>query len=197
MRWWRPRVQAPVQTEEGAGQQRAARLTSQELTRIFLEIQPSLERVIRRRVGDAQAAQDLAQDLYLRFQRIAEQLPNEDEARRYLMRMATNAAIDHLRSENYRMQLLVGVLTLFDRHEKDIVDPTADPARSAEMQEQYQLIDAGLSALPSICGDILYLSRVEGLTHAEIGEKLGLSKSSIEKYMMRALRECRRRVEGA
>lgn len=190
MNLWPLRTPVQVQaTEEDAiGRQRAARMTNEELARIFVEIQPRLERVIRRRIGDPQMAQDLAQDLYLRFQRMAAQLPNEDEARRYLMRMATNAAIDHLRSEKCRMQLLVGVLNLFDGH-------APDPAERTETHEQYRLLDQALAGLPPICGDILYLSRIEGLTHAEIGEKLGLSKSSIEKYVMRALKACRQRLE--
>lgn len=189
MKWLRARLQAPVMTEDDAGQQRAAALTSDELTRIFLQLRPSLERVIERKTGDSQAAQDLAQDMFLRLQRIANTLPNEDEARRYLMRMATHAAIDHLRVEGNRVQLLAGALSLFENH-------VANPESYAEAHDRVAELDAALAELPARCRDVLYLSRMEGLTHIEIAERLGVSRSLVEKYAVRALMHCRRKLES-
>lgn len=188
MSWMRSRLQAPVMAEDEAGQHRAAALTSEELTRIFLQLQPSLERVIQRRIGDAQAAQDLAQDLYLRLTRIADTLPNEDDARRYLMRMATNAAVDHLRVEGNRVQLLAGALSLFESH-------VAGPECYAQARDRVTAIDEALADLPARCRDVLYLSRMEGLTHVEIAERLGVSRSLVEKYAVRALLHCRKKLE--
>lgn len=181
---------AGAMAEDDAGKRRAAALTSAELTQIFLQIRPSLERVIQRRIGDPQAAQDLAQELYFRLQRIADQLPDEDEARRYLMRMATNAAIDHLRVEGNRVQLLAGALCLFEGH-------VVDPETQAQAHEQLQAIEVALADLPPKCRDVLYLSRLEGLTHAEIAARLGVSRSLVEKYAVRALLHCRARLGGA
>lgn len=188
MKWLRNRLQSPVLLEDAAGQQRAATLTAEELTRIFLQLQPSLERVIQRKTGDAQVAQDLAQDLYLRLQRIADTLPNEEDARRYLMRMATNAAVDHLRVEGNRVQLLAGALSLFESH-------VAGPESYAQARDRVSEIDEALAELPARCRDVLYLSRMEGLTHIEIAERLGVSRSLVEKYAVRALMHVRRKLE--
>lgn len=188
MKWFPDRLQAPLVAEDEAGQQRAATLTSDELTRIFLQLQPSLERVIQRKTGNLQVAQDLAQDLYLRLSRIADTLPNEEEARRYLMRMATNAAVDHLRVEGNRVQLLAGALSLFENH-------VVGPEQHAQAQDRVTAIDEALADLPARCRDVLYLSRMEGLTHVEIAERLGVSRSLVEKYAVRALLHCRKKLE--
>jgi RNA polymerase sigma factor (sigma-70 family) len=187
MKWWNTRLQAPLATENDIGLQRAAVMTSEELARIFVDLRPNLERVITRRIGDAQAAQDLAQDLYIRFRRVAHQLPNDDEARRYLMRMATNAAIDHLRVEGNRVQLLAGALSLFEGH-------VAEPEHYAHAEDRCREIDGALEELPDKCRDVLYLSRIEGLTHVEIAERLGVTVSLVEKYAVLAVRHCRKRV---
>jgi DNA-directed RNA polymerase specialized sigma24 family protein len=110
MRWFKPRLLAPSCVEPDAGQGEAAASTQEELARIFVQIRPSLERVIERKTGNHQVAQDLAQEMFFRLQRVAHSLSKEEEARRYLMRMATNAAIDHLRVEGNRLQLLAGAI---------------------------------------------------------------------------------------
>jgi RNA polymerase sigma factor (sigma-70 family) len=178
---------AATSADETARERRPGALTGAELTRVFLQIRPSLQRVIQRRVGDAQTAQDLAQELYFRLERVADQLPDEDEARRYLMRMATNAAIDHLRVEGNRVRLLAGALCLFEGH-------AADPEMQAQTQERLQIIEVALAELPPKCREVLILSRLEGLTHGEIAKRLGVSHSLVEKYVLRTLLHCRARL---
>lgn len=56
------------------------------------------------------------------------------------------------------------------------------------------VVESALSELPGKAREMLYLSRVAGLTHGEIAERLGVSKSLIEKYIARALAHCRLRM---
>ncbi|MGQ0595008.1 MAG: sigma-70 family RNA polymerase sigma factor, partial [Gammaproteobacteria bacterium] len=58
--------------------------------------------------------------------------------------------------------------------------------------EQIRALQAALAELPSLCAEVLLLSRVEGLTHGEIATRLGVSRSLVEKYVIRALNHCRR-----
>lgn len=162
-------------------------LTNAELVDLFIDLRPRIERVLMGRVGCPQAAADLAQEMYFRVLRVADKLPNEDEARRYLLRMATNAATDHFRVTGRREQLLSGLSALFEGVE-------SDPEDSVIADEQMLVIDAALRELPSKCRDILFLSRVEGLTHPEIAARLRISESLIQKYIVRALRHCRARL---
>ncbi|MEL1263038.1 RNA polymerase sigma factor [Pseudoxanthomonas putridarboris] len=171
-----------------AGKKCAARLTTEELTRIFLEIRPNLERAIERRIHDRDTAQDLAQDIYLKLDRISDLLPQEEDARRYLMRMAIHAALYHHRTESRHVQLLAGALTLFEGH-------VADPEEHAHARDRMETIERALAELPAKCRDVLYLTRVEGLPREEVAVRLGVSLSLVNKYVVLALKHCAKKLE--
>ncbi|MGQ0621084.1 MAG: RNA polymerase sigma factor [Panacagrimonas sp.] len=164
-------------------------LSSADLIGVFLELRPKIERVVTRRVGNPAVAADLVQDMYLRLSRISERLASGDEARNYLLKMAVNASIDHLRIEGRRAELLAGAIDLFDQ-------PERTPEETALAEDQLRGVDAALSELPSRCREILFLSRVEGLTHTEIAQQLGVSRSLVEKYVVKALLHCRARLSA-
>jgi RNA polymerase sigma factor (sigma-70 family) len=156
---------------------------------LLIELQPRIRRLIGRRVGRAAAA-DLTQDLFLRLRRIATPLLTKEDASRYLMRIAMNAAIDHKRIEGGRTELLTGMQGLLS-------DAIPDPLEQVLIDEKMSEVDAALAELPAKCRDVLWLSRVEGLTHTEIAERLGVSRSLVEKYVVRAVLHCRVRLDAA
>lgn len=168
---------------------RVRELTQAELVNVFLAIRPKIERVIAARLGDAAMAADLAQDLYLRLARVKAQLASSEDAQHYLMRMAVNAAIDHQRVESRRLELLEGIVDLFDA-------PNRSPEDEALTDDQIRRLDHGLRGLPGKCREMLFLSRVQGLTHAEIAKKMGVSRALVEKYVALALLHCRAQLDG-
>ncbi len=162
--------------------------TQAQLLDVLIELQPRIRRLMTRRVGRATAA-DLTQDLFLRLCRIGTHLSTRDDARRYLMRIAMNAATDHRRIESRRTELLSGLHALFAGN-------TPDPQEQLLLDERMSEVEVALAELPSKCRDVLWLSRVEGLTHTEIAERLGVSRSLVEKYIVRALLHCRARLSA-
>jgi RNA polymerase sigma factor (sigma-70 family) len=162
-------------------------LTYREITCTFVAAQPTLERVVFNRVNCRETARNIAQDLFFRLDRLADRFASEEDARRFLVRMAINAAKDHRRVECRRLELLEQagpVLT---------AEVMSDPTTEGGLMED---VEAALAELPSKCRDVLFLSRVEGLTHAEIAMRLGVSRSLVEKYAVRALLHCRARMTG-
>lgn len=152
-----------------------------------MAMRPKIERIIASRVGDRATAADLTQDLYLRLDRVSDQLADDGEARRYLARMAVNASIDHLKVEARRVELLAGVVDLFD-------SPDRSPEDVALTDDRIDVVGRALDELPGKCREMLFLSRVQGLTHGEIAERMGVSKVLVEKYVARALLHCRARL---
>ncbi len=164
-------------------------LTQADILQLFLVLRTRLERVVANRLGCVATAADVVQDMYLRLPQVSDRLQNEDEARRYLLTMAVNASLNHLRLEGRRQQLLTGMTELFEVNEpspEDIV-LTADEIR---------VVDVVLRELPDKCREMLYLSRVEGLTHAEIAQRMGVSVSLVEKYLIKAMVHCKTRLRN-
>ena len=56
--------------------------------------------------------------------------------------------------------------------------------------------ERALQELPLNCRKVFVWQKIEGLTQAEIAERLGLSRNMVEKYMIRTLRHLRERVEA-
>lgn len=164
-------------------------LTYDDLQSVFTETRAELERMLRARVRDPQLATDLTQDVFLRLRRITAPPPNRHEARLYLFQMARNLAVDHQRVEGRRTEILSGVLTLFE-------DVQASPEDETLARDQMRVVEAALGELPKHCRDVLYMSRLLGMSHGEIAAELKVSKSLVEKYVVRALLHCRARLNA-
>jgi RNA polymerase sigma factor (sigma-70 family) len=165
-------------------------LTYDDLQSVFSDIRLDLERMLRGRVRDAQLAADLTQDIFLRLRRITAPLPDRHEARLYLFQMARNLATDHQRVEGRRTEILAGAATLFE-------GVHASPEDEALAKDQMRVVDAALDELPKHCRDVLYMSRLLGMSHGEIATELGVSKSLVEKYVVRAMLHCRAKLNAS
>ncbi|KAF1025247.1 MAG: putative RNA polymerase sigma factor FecI [Acinetobacter bereziniae] len=156
---------------------------------VFLETRALLFNIVLKQTKSTQTAQDITQELYLKVKKLSNTFPTNDDARNYLIRVAINAAKDHTRGEVRRQQLLQGSLELFENYQLN--NPVED---EFILKEEVKKLTSILDQLPERYREILYLSRIEGYTHAEIAKKLNISKSSVEKYIMKALIYCRNNI---
>lgn len=132
-----------------------------------------LQSQLAKRYG-RQEAEDLAQDTWLRLASItASFIPEHPRA--FLLRVANNLAINrhHRRGVGERVEATAAP---DDRLDAD-----------QEMRVLYSQIILGL---PEPLRDVFLLSRVDGLTNVQIGEKLGISPKTVEWRMTRALAQC-------
>ncbi|MEX5593816.1 RNA polymerase sigma factor [Pseudomonas orientalis] len=151
---------------------------------VFVEIRDSIFRIALHRTGTIHGAQDVTQDICLKVMSLANEFETYDDARNYLIRIAINASTDALRSERRRLKLLEGAATLFMGY-------SSSPENDCKNAQIITLLGQALNELPPKCRDILYLSRIEGMTHSEIAIKLNVSRSLVEKYTVRAILHCR------
>ena len=165
-----------------------AALTPEHLVDIYLDIRPKLERVIGKRLGSTSLAADLAQEIFLRIPAIKVALNSRADAERYFVRIAMNASLDYVKVEKRRSAILDASGSIFS-----YAPPT--PEAECLAKDDIRLVEAALRELPPKCRDVLLLSRIEGLSHDEIAHRLGVSRSLVEKYAVRALLHCRQRLK--
>ncbi|MDO9106216.1 MAG: RNA polymerase sigma factor [Methylovulum sp.] len=164
--------------------------TEDDIYLIFLNTRPQIQKFVNRRIRCQDTTADLLQDLYLRLSLLTPTPRSETEIRAWLFTVASNLSIDYLRSQKRHSELLVqyaGNQTEADHRE--------EPERVTQAQDQLWQIQAALAELPEACADMLYLSRIEGLSHAEIAAQLGISTSWVEKQLARALNHCRQSLD--
>ena len=140
-----------------------------------------------RRLRNRQQAQDLAHDTFVRVLESASE--SVELPRAYLHQMARNIAVDGFRREALR-----------DAKEQAAVPPSlsemGDPEQYMHAIQLAESVEKALQELPLNCRKVFVWQKIDGLTQAEIAERLGLSKNMVEKYMIRTLRHLRERVES-
>lgn len=158
---------------------------SNPLLAVFQEHYDDLLAFLARRLGTLERAADVAQDTYLRLARLVD-TAQIIEPRAFVFRVAGNLAIDRLRQEQRH-----GAVPFELHPEGDLCDPLASPERLFLGTEAVEQLDKALQALPSKARLALLLNRFEGLTHAQIAVRLGVSESTVGKYIVQAMRHCR------
>lgn len=167
---------------------------SNDLDALFRRYREELHLLAYRRLADRDAAADVVQDAFVRYAGMSRH-PNPgiiDNPRHFLWRIVINLVTD-LRRRNLRQGHHVGLDEVADRH----ADPRPTPDQMLESRRQLKKLRSALNELPDNCRRALLLNRLDGLTHAEIGERLGVSASMVSKYIMRALRHCAKRLASA
>ena len=167
---------------------------SDALRRIALEHEPALRRFASARLSAHPDHEDVVQETFLRVARqedVEEKLSRSlDSVRSYLFSIATNVIRDSYRKTVTRQKY--DDLTRY-RAGASGVESSAEEIASA--QEQLGAVKAAIMKLSPECRNAFVLNRFEGLSYREVADTMGVSVSMVEKHIMRALAEMRRRVD--
>lgn len=143
---------------------------------LYGKLYPSLFRYLQRLVGDADIAEDIAQESFVRL--LKQNLP-EDEVRPWLFTVAMNLVRDHARKVERRQRLLTTAPVL--------VSSTALPDEAVETAERVGSVRVVLNQL-SARDQQLLLMREEGFKYEEIANVIGVAPASVGTLIARALK---------
>jgi RNA polymerase sigma-70 factor, ECF subfamily len=135
-------------------------------------------------VKSRETAADLVHDLFLRLWQLQETETPPPLTRPYLYSAARNRALKHIRHRR-----LVSRWT-----EKTMLEKPADQGDTDHHVRSREVTDAiarAVGELPPRCAEIFRMSRYEHLSYKEIAEVLGISVSTVEVQMWRALKALR------
>lgn len=158
------------------------------LVHAYLERRSNLIRFFAARTGSLAAAEDLAQELYLKLVDRSEPLSAENP-NALLYSIGLNLLRDRVRREvraaardadwrGAHRTTLAG---------EDVADePMADEA--AASRQRLRLLVGAVAELPPQMRRAFTLHKLDGLSHAQTAEAMGLSVKSVEKHISAALR---------
>jgi len=160
----------------------------------YLRKRPDLVRFFTLRTGSAAMAEDVVQDLFLK---IREMDPPEDlrSAEAFLYRVGSNLMLDRVKQQKRQAARddTWNRESVGEGPEPAAPDPPADEAMAS--RQRLQRLLAGVERLPPQVAAAFRLHKFDGLSHAEVAQRLGVSRSSVEKYIMTALRTLMAEVE--
>lgn len=143
---------------------------------------------LRRKIDCPHRALDLAQDTFVKLISRKDVLAIK-QPRTYLSTIARGLVIDH-----YRRASLEQAYQEYLRQQPEEIQ--ISPEEQALVLEALTSIDKLLDTLSEKVRRAFLLSQLDGLTYPEIARQMGISVSSVQKYMMQALRACYRECYG-
>lgn len=154
----------------------------------YLQMRTDLGRFISARLGAQGDVEDVLQELYLKASRTPQSGDIRDP-RAYLYRLAANLMMDRWRSTR-RAAARDGAwrMAFHGADASGGVDEAPSAEAAVDARQRLQTLVRALDALPEKTRAVFRLHKFDGLSYAEVAEREGMSRSSVEKHMMQALR---------
>ena len=152
----------------------------QQLERIIDEHQQQLFSFAFFRVGSYEVAQDIVQDVFIKFYENSRRLSAANNVKAYLLKTISNACTDYVR-KNGKIQFVA-----IEHFENELTDEEEERCIS-----EFLRIDDILSNLPDEQAEILRLKFIDSLNFVEISMLLKINVNTIKsryKYAIEKLR---------
>jgi RNA polymerase sigma-70 factor (ECF subfamily) len=108
----------------------------------------------------------------------------------FLMRIAKNIAKDRQRAEQRRARNSEIKAAL------EIADPAPSPEQAVQDRRDFEIMERAILELPDRMRAILIASRIEGLAHQEIANRLEISRRTVFYELKRAVAYLETRIEN-
>ncbi|MGY1489269.1 sigma-70 family RNA polymerase sigma factor [Methylobacillus pratensis] len=144
---------------------------------------------LRRKLGDAADAADVAQDTFMRILTAPEHIAEKksgwqlQEPRAYLTVVAKRLVANLYRRRALEQAYLDSLALM-----PDLSAPS--PEHRLVILETLQQIDSMLDGLPAKVRAAFLLAQLEGMTYAQIAQQLKTSERTVKRYMVQAMARC-------
>lgn len=127
-------------------------------------------------------ADDLAQEAFVRLWERRSSIDPSRSVRAWLYRTVRNLALNQFRDDRRHAERLAALPP---------PGPEPTPDDVAEGRTLARRLDALVAELPDRQREALLLTRLDGLTHAEVADVMGVSARTVNNHLVRALRALR------
>ena len=160
----------------------------QHFRHIYDEVFPIVLRVVSRITNDQEVAEELCHDAFIKLYERIDQFPDTDQAKYWLIRVAKNHALNHVKRKQRERRAYEKVLAQPERFEPSGEDHVIRTESSEEVQK-------ALHKLPEKLRVILVMKEYADLNYKEISKALGISEANVKVRVFRARQRLARVLE--
>ena len=151
------------------------------LRAIWTQHAPRIDALVRRLVGDADQAADVAQEVWIQIFRALPSYRGDSQFSTWAHRIAVNRTLNALRS-----------LRRVGKMEVDIEEDSFSVEHDGDRSMLAQTIDEAVQKLSPGARHVFVLHDVEGYTHEEIATELGITSGGSKSQLFKARAKLRR-----
>jgi RNA polymerase sigma-70 factor (ECF subfamily) len=151
------------------------------LRAIWTQHAPRIDALVRRLVGDADQAADVAQEVWIQIFRALPGYRGDSQFSTWAHRIAVNRTLNALRS-----------LRRVGKMEVDIEEDSFSVEHDGDRSMLAQTIDEAVQKLSPGARHVFVLHDVEGYTHEEIATELGITSGGSKSQLFKARAKLRR-----
>lgn len=137
-------------------------------------------------VKDADQAQEMVQDVFLRIWERRGTIEITTSVKAYLYRSVHNACLNLNQQKKKEVRM--------DEVSLKVIHPSANAEERVQDGELNRAIASGLDKLPAECRKVFEMSRFGEMKYREIADALGISVKTVENQMGKALRIMREQL---
>jgi RNA polymerase sigma-70 factor (ECF subfamily) len=134
-------------------------------------------------VKDSAVAEDIVQEVFIRFWELREQTEITDSVSGYLARAVDNRCRNHLEYVQVRKR--------YEQLHADDGEPVDSLPEEDEREELRERVRRFIDSLPEKCREIFVLACVEGLKYKEVAERLDVSVNTVKTQVKHAYAKLR------
>lgn len=151
---------------------------------------------LARKVGDREVAADLAQESYARVYAASDKA-DVAQPRALLYTTARNLVTDHYRRTSVRAEVEIGPAANGpDAPDEGIGPASMEPEALLSGRQRLAAIEQVLAGLPPRPRQAFVFYKLDGLSRAEVAEKMGIGVKTVETHLETAMQACLARLQA-
>lgn len=155
---------------------------------IFNEYYGILRTYAMRFMDDIEEAEEVIQDVFVKFWEKCDNLAPDSSIKSYLYRSVHNACLNQIKHQKVKDAYKEYIVNFLEEAQEG-------PEIEHEVVDNQERIFHEINKLPPRCSEIFKLSRFEGLKYQEIADHLSISIKTVEVQMGKALKILRENLK--
>ncbi len=152
---------------------------------IVRKFEPMVANVVKGMLGDVAEADDVGQEVFIRFYHSLDRYRGDAALRTYLTRIAINLSLNELKKKKR-------VVSLFTQKQEDAgYSDLSDGSRDIEKRDTREVVEAALQQLEEGFRSVVVLRLIEGYSTKETAEILNLPVGTVLSRLSRAQKQLR------